>query len=52
LYQKTKKVLEKLNIKKKISIDFNFWAKKTLYQDPESGIRIRIEAYADPKHML
>jgi len=57
--QKVKKVIEKLEIKK-MSIDFNFWAKKTLDQDPKSGIRIRfkikpwirirIKAYADPKH--
>jgi len=56
-------MLEKLEIFK-FSIDFNFWVKKALDQDPESGIwiqiqirikikpwiRIRINAYADPKH--
>ena len=60
---KAKKVQEKLDITKN-SIDFNFWAKKALDQDLESGIgirtrmkikpwiriRIRIKAYADPKH--
>jgi len=47
-----------------MSIDFNLWAKKTLDQDTESGIRIRIkikpwiriririQAYADPKHWI
>jgi len=62
--QKAKQVQEKLKIWEKNSIDFNFWANKTLDQDPESGIRIRIlikikpwmriririKAYADPKH--
>jgi len=38
LNQKAKKVLEKLNIKKN-AIDFYFWAKKTLDQDPGSRIR-------------
>ena len=40
-----------------MSIDFNFRAKKTLDQDPESGIQnpesgiwIRINAFADPKY--
>jgi len=36
--QKAKKVQEKLDIKK-TSIDFNFWANKTLDQDPESTKR-------------
>jgi len=57
--QKAKNVVEKREIFK-FSIDFNFWAKKALDQDPESGIRIcikiktwiriRIKADADPKH--
>jgi len=38
--QKAKKC-KKNSALKKVSIDFYFWAKKTLDQDPESGSALR-----------